>query len=89
MISLLNLPMEMQEVLPFSHISFGKVRQQKAIFVVMLILIGLMLISSVFSIIYNDVHFYTFLPIAFLGMLATNWSDYDKVKKEIKSRNLE
>lgn len=49
-------------------------------------LIGVMVVAGIIITIGQGVNVFTFLPFVFLGVAGIYWSNYDKVKKEIKAR---
>lgn len=51
-------------------------------------LVSVMIVSGIISTLEKGVNVFTFLPVVFLGIALTFWSNYDKVRKELKSRNL-
>lgn len=63
-------------------------KNRKFLFGVYLGIIIVMIVSGIITTIKQGVNTFTFLPFAFLGVAMIFWSNYDKVRKELKSRNL-
>lgn len=62
---------------------------RKFLFGVYLGLVIVMIVSGIITTIEQGVNTFTFIPLAFLGISMVFLSNYDKVRKEIKSRNPE
>ena len=63
-------------------------KKTKFVFGIYLGIIPAMLIAGIFITVEKGVNFFTFFPVIFLGNATIFWSYYDKVKKELKSRDL-
>jgi hypothetical protein len=51
-------------------------------------IIGVMIVTGIISTLKQGINLYTFLPVPFLGIAIVFWSNYEKIIKELKSRNL-
>ncbi len=60
----------------------------KFVFGIYLGLVIVMIVSGIITTLKQGVNTFTFLPVVFLGVALMFWSNYDKVRKELKSRNL-
>lgn len=63
-------------------------KSTKFLFGLYLGLIIVMIVSGIIFTVKQGVNTFTFLPVAFLGLAMIFWSNFDKVRKELKSRNL-
>ncbi|MGC4232090.1 MAG: hypothetical protein QM594_03705 [Niabella sp.] len=63
-------------------------KTRRFFFGVYLGLVSVMIVSGIISTSNQGVNTFTFLPVVFLGLAVTFWSSYDKVRKELKSRNI-
>lgn len=63
-------------------------KTRRFFFGVYLGLVIVMVVSAIITTLEKGVNTFTFLPIAFLGIAMIFWSNYDKVRKELKSRNI-
>lgn len=64
-------------------------KNAKFVFGIFIGLIIAMVVSGVISTLKHGMNVFTFLPLVFLGVAMAFWSHYTKVKKELKSRNIE
>lgn len=63
-------------------------KNRKTMFYFFCGLVAVMVVSGIISTVREGVNTFTFLPLAFLGLVVIFWSNYSKIKKEIKTRNL-
>lgn len=65
----------------------GKLKKQKTFIFIQSIVIFLMILLSIFSTLDQGVSFQTFLPLFFIPMLFVMVLEFNKIKKELNSRN--
>lgn len=63
-------------------------KNTRFVFEIYLGIVMVMMVSGILSTLKKGINPFTFLPVVFLGVAMMFWSNYDKVKKELKSRNL-
>lgn len=63
-------------------------KNTRFVFGIYLGIVMVMMVSGILSTLKKGINPFTFLPVVFLGVAMMFWSNYDKVKKELKSRNL-
>lgn len=63
-------------------------KKRKSFFAFYAGLIIVMIVAGIDSTVREGINTLTFLPFAFLGIALIFWSNYNKARKELKSRNL-
>lgn len=63
-----------------------KLKSQKKMFYLKVIIVILMIAFSIFYTLENNISFYTFLPLFFIPMTIYMYLEMKKISKELKSR---
>ncbi|WP_088324729.1 hypothetical protein [Polaribacter tangerinus] len=63
-----------------------KLKSQKKMFYLKVIIVILMIAFSIFYTLENNISFYTFLPLFFIPMTIYMYLEMKKIAKELKSR---
>lgn len=64
-----------------------KLKSQKILFIVQIVLVILMVVFAILSTAEKGVSFQTFLPLFFAPMALVMYLEMQKIKKELNSRN--